>query len=120
MKKLNVATFLVALLALVLSGWAVTHPQHGPQGPQGIAGVGIPGKDGRDGAPGPQGPQGERGEIGPQGPAGKDGVTTIITKKVVVFRPAQRHHQPALSPSKGRHHVVRHRPRFYPCKEKAQ
>jgi hypothetical protein len=95
MKKLNVATFLAALLALALSGWAVTYPQVGPRGPQGIAGIGVPGKDGRDGAPGPQGPQGERGEIGPQGPAGKDGVTTLITKKIVVFRPAHRHQHQA-------------------------
>jgi hypothetical protein len=109
MKKLNAATFLVALLALVLSGWAVTHPQVGPQG---IAGIGIPGKDGRDGAPGPQGPQGERGELGPQGPAGKDGVTKVVHVTRIVFRPAHLHHR--------RHHVVRHRPRFYPCKEKAQ
>jgi hypothetical protein len=106
MRLLHTITFVLALAALTLSGWAVTHPQHGPQGPQGIAGIGIPGKDGRGGAPGPQ----ERGEIGPQGTAGKDGVTTIITKKIVVFRPALRHHQPALSSSKG----------FYPCKEKAQ
>jgi hypothetical protein len=114
MKVLHVLAFGFALAALSLSGWALTHPQHGPQG---IPGIGSPGKDGRNGAPGQQGPQGERGEVGPAGPAGKDGVTTLITKRIVVFRPA--HRRPALSPSTARHPVARNRPKFT-CKEKAQ
>jgi len=113
MKAFNVATFIVASLVLALSGWAVTHPQRGPMGPAGPAGLSIVGPKGDKGDPGRDG----ESIVGPAGPAGKDGVTTVIAKRIVVFRPA--HRRPALSPSTARHPVAGNRPKFT-CKEKAQ
>ena len=119
MKTLTGLNSAAATVALLLAAWVFAHPQVGPKGPAGPAGlsiIGPKGDPGRDGGPGVQGPQGERGEAGP---AGREGVTTVIVRRVIVFRPAHPQHKPGVSPSKGEHHVVRHRPRFT-CKEKAQ
>lgn len=65
---------IIAIIALLLSGWAALTP-----GIQGLKGdKGNTGLDGTIGLTGPQGPQGEQGIqglIGPMGPKGANGAT---------------------------------------------